>query len=222
MKSLFLVLVVGVFIVAGCQPNGNTAVINDDSGTGKNNAAICIRSSYLKEEASTAAKNSSSVFMGEILEHSGDTVQEALAEDRKTTWGKVTLSDGKEGWIPESQIIRAATPGAVMADVALCSRPTIGTRTNRTLSKLDFVAITIQREDGWAEVVGKRVGAGALVSGWVSTEFISTKPSDVAVAVLYSRAMDIRDEDRQKEAMDKLKEAQELAISPLFQLATKK
>ncbi|BDD08721.1 hypothetical protein FUAX_11530 [Fulvitalea axinellae] len=142
--------------------------------------AICVYDGLsLRKEPKRQGKWVSSISLGEKVTFLGDTVKEG-----KVTYGKVKLSDGKEGWVSDYGIVTNAKAGAVMKESPVYRRPDMLTVTQTKFNMADLVAVG-EEKDGWVSVVGKK----RTKKGWLRAEDITTDSKEVTAAVLLSKEL---------------------------------
>jgi len=175
--------------------------------------AICLwKEVAIRETPSEKGKYATSIYLGENLTALADTASD-ITKGRKVIYRKVTLTDGSQGWVREDFIAIDGKAAAFLRDAALYKRPDIMTTSGKNFARMDFVAITKTSEDGWSEVIGKRVGDSWFSSGWVKSEHLTQRPVDVAFSVFYAKAMELSDEAKRVEEISKLIDNNDLSTS---------
>jgi hypothetical protein len=190
-----LLLIINLFLLAlmtSCDSKSKKTVVNDLDDDSKL-LGICIwKEVSIKDMPSEKGKYLSTIYLGERFEVLEDTASE-LVKDRRYKYSKVKLTDGTEGWTLSQFVALNGIPAAFLKETTTYKRPDLMTATKKNFHTIDFVALINQTDDGWAEVIGKRVGDSWFTSGWVRNENLSYKKEDVRVSVLYTKAMEIKD-----------------------------
>lgn len=142
----------------------------------------------LREEAGRSGANNeylTSIYFGEKVELLGESKE---IDSERRTYIKVRLSDGQEGWVHQYLFSENATLAAITQDAKVYRRPDLMTLKDDIFELGEIVAASEQRND-WIRVSGKE----KTKSGWIKGgESISRESKDVAVAVLYERAMQMK------------------------------
>jgi hypothetical protein len=213
MKSLFFFACIGAWLLlVSCSSNSsstenteNSTLSNattESSSTLENKTnspveavAVLDKVSVL-ETPTEKGKWLTSASLGEKFTLLGETTTDN-SSSKPREYTKVRLQDGKEGWV-RSDLIVPNGKCVVIRDleVPIFSRPDMLTKTNKSFSKLDVVAIKSTKDNTWMEVVGKRKGGEWLESGWVKSGHHTELEVDLAVAVYYHKAMAMKEQDK--------------------------
>ncbi|MFL5730370.1 MAG: hypothetical protein ACJ75J_12860, partial [Cytophagaceae bacterium] len=124
--------------------------------------------------------------LGESVVFLKESVEETT--DKKRTFHKVRLSDGKEGWVQGEFIVPNATGAAITETTSIYSRPELTTASKNSFEPFDIIAV-ISEKDGWIEVIGKRRAGTWIDKGYIKHKGYSQSDKDIAVAVCVSRAL---------------------------------
>ena len=161
--------------------------------------AVCIWDKVsVREAPSKKGKWITSLSIGESLTYLGiDSVV------GKNTYVKVLLNDGNEGWAREDFIVNNAKPAVVLGDIDLYSRPDLLTKTGKKFSMMDIVS-SIEKQDDWMQIKGKRTNGKWIENGWVKAQHISFESVDIATAKFAKQALEIEDPHKKVEAIDEI------------------
>ena len=163
------------------------------------NAAVCIWDKVsVRESAGEKAKWITSLSIGESL-----TYMNVDSTIDKKTYSKVLLNDAKEGWTRKEFLVVDAKPAVVLGDIALYSRPDLLTKTDKKFSMMDIIA-SIESQDDWMNVKGKRSEGKWIEDGWVKAQHISFEAVDIATAKFAKQALSIEDQDKKIEAINEI------------------
>lgn len=198
-----------ILLLIFCEKKDVQTIQNDAAQTSTEvlveKIAVCIwDQGAVREDANKKAKWLSSMALGEIVSYLGESKKDS--SDNNTLYHKIKLSDEKIGWVSDYVIEIDAKPAVIINDISLYRRPDLLTVTDQKLSRIEVVAIK-NSENEWSEIVASE----KKKKGWIQNAQVSLKAEDIAVAVLYSKAMKEKDPIKQKE---KLKE---LATNSAFQ-----
>jgi hypothetical protein len=199
--SLFLktyMLAVGMAVIlSSCNSSSvetaksNTAdtaqTATENTAVSQEAKAICIwDKASLVDKPEKAGKWLSSVSLGESVVFLNETIEETT--DRKRTFHKVRLSDGKEGWVQGEFVVPNATGAAVTETTVIYSRPNLTSVSKNSFEPFDIIAV-LSEKDGWVEVVGKRKTGTWIDKGFIKHKAYSQSEKDIAVAIYVSRAL---------------------------------
>jgi hypothetical protein len=202
-SSLFLkasMLALGAAVIlSSCNSSSvetvksNTADTAQAQTTAENTAvspeakAICIwDKASLVDKPEKAGKWLSSVSLGESVVFLNESTEET--SDKKRTFHKVRLSDGKEGWVQGEFVVPNATGAAVTETCAIYSRPNLTSVSKNSFEPFDIIAV-LSEKDGWIEVIGKRRAGTWIDKGFIKHKAYSQSEKDIAVAIYVSRAL---------------------------------
>ncbi len=197
--KLFSIAALCVIAIVACKSK------QGDSGSSQISAgdlkqSVCVwDKAALKDSPTAQGKWLASVNRGEKFKYLGDT-QDDNSGSKPVTYHKIQLQDGKEGWIQGDFVVLKGKAAAIVQDAVIYSRPDLLTKTDKSFSKFDIVAIKAVQDD-FIEVVGKRKDGKWIESGWIKPAGVTIADIDVAVASLTLRAMAITDEDKRDEAL---------------------
>jgi len=213
MKLYYLILMTAA--IFSCTSNENKTVSSDSDieegevikEVSKQETAICIWDQVsVRKEPGAKTTYLTALSIGESLTYlGGDTVID------KKTYVKVLLNDGEEGWSRVDFLVPNARSAVMLSDVSLYSRPDLLTKTDKLFSAMDIVA-SIEVNEDWMNVKGKRAEGKWLDEGWVKTENVSFDPVDIATAKFATKALELQGEE-QVEALRELISNQDLTNS---------
>ncbi len=223
MKNLHLPLFSAlVFIAAACsskvdQSTADTSdPVEEPAVVKQEKPAVCIwKAVGVRETPEDKGKYLTTIYLGEKVTALGDTASE-LVGNRRYQYLKLRLIDDTEGWVRSDFVAVDATPGAMLKEATIYKRPDMMTSTEKSFNQMDFVAISNSSGDGWAEVIGKRLGDAWFSSGWVKSENLTTQPTDVAFSVFYTKAMEIEDEAERHAEIAELLQNTDLSSSTFY------
>lgn len=130
----------------------------------------------------------------------------------KKTYAKIALNDGKEGWTRTDLIVVNAKAAVMINDTDIYSRPDLLTKSEKKFSKMNIVA-SMNTQDSWNEVKGKRSEGTWVDEGWIKTSNLSFEPVDIATAKFAMKALEIKDEDDKLKALNEILENVDLSSS---------
>lgn len=198
LNACTLLLGAGV-IFSSCKSSSNETANNnsaDSSAAKANNTtsvpveakAICIwdKASLIDKPEIKNGKWMSAISLGESVTYLEESVEETT--DKKRTFHKVRLSDGKEGWVQGEFVVPNATAAAITETTSLYSRPDLSTVSKNSFEPFDIIAV-ISEKDGWIEVIGKRRAGTWIDKGYIKHKGYSQSEKDIAVAIYVSRAL---------------------------------
>lgn len=141
----------------------------------------------IKETPSEKGKYVTSVYLNENIQLTGDTASEKSGSKRNH-YHKVTLSDGKSGWIREEFIAIDVQPAAIkVTATAVYKRPDAATVTDKTFNWTNYIVVK-KAEGNFLEVQGKIPGEKWFTSGFIIASSVSYDKLDVEYAALKCRA----------------------------------
>lgn len=216
-KNAFLILLSLLFYACGTkdekanESTAETVATEETVSTAK--PAVCIwKEISVKETPEEKGKYKTSIYLGEKITALEDT-SSSLSGSKTVRFRKVQLTDGTQGWVREDFIALNGTPAAFTKDAVIYKRPDMMTTSGKNFQKMDFVAIKNTVDGGWAEVIGKRAGDSWFSSGWVKSDALTSAQADVAFSVFYVKAMDITDETKRAEELEKIIQNPDLSES---------
>ena len=161
--------------------------------------AVCIWDKISVRETPDAKGNYvTAISVGETLTYLGED-----STNGDKTYAKVMLNDGKEGWALKSFIVNDAKSAVALTDVNLYSRPDLLTKTDKEFKMMDIVA-SVEVQDEWMKITGRRSGGKWIDEGWVKSENISFDAVDIASAKFAQEALAIEDENERIESLKEL------------------
>jgi len=201
MKTLPVILIL-VFAIACNKPSDQTVSSPDSTATAATPTAEPVNVVIwgevgVRETPSDKGKYLTSVYLGEHVQVPGDTASEVSGKKRNH-FRKVTLSDGKSGWVRDEFIATDVHPAAVTANAQMYKRPDLATVTEKVFMIGDFVVVR-KTENDFVEVTGKLMGDKWFTTGFIRSSIISYKEIDVEYAALKRRA--------EEETKEKIKSA---------------
>jgi hypothetical protein len=210
MKKLLNFALAFSLILVSCKGKKNADGTIESSD--EQSYAVCLwdRAS-LKEAPEEKGKWLESLSLGEKCEYLDDT-KEDNSGAKSVKYYKVKLQGGKEGWVQASLISLNSKPAAFNQDAEIYSRPDLLTKTNKTYSKMDIVAVKSTQGD-FIEVTGKRKDGKWIESGWVKSQNVTYSDIDIAVAKFGSKALRIEDKAKRTEAIKEIVENSDFSNS---------
>lgn len=168
--------------------NEAAAVESTTSGSGK---AICLWPKVGLRSGAGMGKDLdylATVYFGETVTPTGET-----EEANKSTYIKVRLSNGDEGWLKESLFALDATTQIATDDIDVYPRPDLMTYKGEKFERGNVIAVTGKTDGEWFEVFGLE----KKPKGWIrDVSNLSDNELDVTVGVLYNRAMQEKDKKK--------------------------
>ena len=203
-KSLIIFL--GVILIAAvtssCQKKQEQQVVKEEPKPiveeVKEVPSVCVwDGASVRADASMKAKWISAMALGEKVTWLGE--EKIDSTDKNRRFLKIRLSDGTEGWSSEYVIATDAKPAVVYKEAPVYRRPDLLTVTDVVFEPMEIVAITGSDGD-WIEVVGKENAK----KGWIQSKLVSTKDTDVAVALLAGKALAEKKDEKKKEKLQSI------------------
>ncbi|MEO9967450.1 MAG: SH3 domain-containing protein [Reichenbachiella sp.] len=192
------------FFLMSCSSNteNSTTAATEDASVEEvteplTSPAVCIWDKIVVR--ATPAKDGKYVTrlsVGESLTYLG---KDSTVDEK--TYAYVLLNDGKEGWAISDFIVNNAKPAVVVTDINMYSRPDLLTKTEKVFKMMDIVS-SIEVQEDWMKIKGRRSGAKWMDEGWVKSENISFEAVDIAGAKFALEALAIEDEDKRREALN--------------------
>ena len=202
LNTVMLFALVAMF---GCKSSNSGTSGNDSLGNKESvketTYAVCLWDKVaLKESPDAQGKWLASIALGEKCTYL-DQTKEDNTGTKTVTYYKIRLMDGKEGWAQSDLISLDSKPAALTQDADIYSRPDLLTKTNRSFSKMDIVAVKSTQND-FIEVIGKRKEGKWIESGWIKANNVSYADVDIAVAKFASKALMIEDKEKRIQALN--------------------
>jgi uncharacterized protein YgiM (DUF1202 family) len=195
-----------IFLLTACSQTEKTATTDEaveesearaegGEASAQPLAAVCVWDNLsVRAEPNAKSKYITSISIGETLTLLGESAVDST--DNNRAYAKVSLADGKEGWAQSLLVIEGGMAAVFTDDVSIYKRPDLLTKSDKSFSQMDIVAIKSLQDD-WAEVVGKR-------TGWVKKENLSPKPVDIAAAKFGRIALNEKDMEKRKQAISEI------------------
>lgn len=221
----FLLAVTMLFLWNGCGSETQTPAdgteangeeTTDETGpASRENIAVSVWEGQILTDG-PAGKWMATIAFGEEMTLQGE---EQVNEEKKKTFEKVALADGKIGWVRQDLIAKNAQLGAVIETAQLYKRPGVSNITDDKLEPGELVVVS-QVQDQWTEVKGKNNSAHKRKEGWVLGEgLVTTDQIDLAVAVMITKAQAELNPLKRKEAFMAILDNTSYANSKFMPLA---
>lgn len=190
--SCTLLLVLFMFACgdeSGSSEEGDAAAeasMEADSEPESDPVAVCLWGKVgLRENPGTSTKDNkylATIVFGETVTLTGESVE--AKDDR--TYLKVELSDGEQGWVHEYLFAVKSTLAAATSPIEVYRRPDLLTAKGERFEAGQLVAMVPGDNPDWVEVFGQE----KKIQGWAQKgQSMSEDKIDVAVSVLYGKAM---------------------------------
>ena len=165
--------------------------------------AVCIWDKVsLKESPSDKGKWLASLSLGEKCTYLDDSKEDNSGK-KPVTYYKVKLQDNQEGWVQSDFVILKSKPAVFIKDAEIYSRPDLLTKTNKSFSIMDIVAVKSEQGE-FVEVAGKRKAGKWIETGWIKPANVSYTDVDIAVAKYGSKALEISDRQKRNVALNEI------------------
>lgn len=151
----------------------------------KGSEAVCLMDISVRETPSRKGKWITSISIGEKVTYMGEKTEDPKS---KKLYYKVKLIDGKQGWTRADFFVVNAKVGVLLEDASVYKRPSLVTKTDKSYSKMDIIAV-ISNQEGWIHVKGKRSKGKYIEEAWIKSSEISSSPIDIATAKFAAIAM---------------------------------
>lgn len=144
----------------------------------------------LRETPAKDGKFVARVNMGETF-----TTSDSSDWSEEDEYVFVELKGGQSGYILNRLVQTKAVPLAIHSDAVIHSRPDELTRTDKTFSRMDIVALVDAKEEyAWLKVKGRTPGDKWFKEGWIKADRGTQNPIDIAVASLVNKALEEKDD----------------------------
>lgn len=163
----------------------------DATPVAEEKSAVCVIDGLgLRNAVGKSAKFVSSLALGETVKLVGDSEKDEAGKE----WQKVTLSDGKTGYVSINGLVAAAQIAAVKDEAVVYKRPDLLTAMPTKVPCMTIVAVS-QQKDQWYQAVGE----GHKQIGWIRKDSITLDKDDVTTAILATKKL------REKDGLDQAK-----------------
>ncbi len=221
-QTIILVLLIVILSACRSRDTGSTLLADAIQNEASEDAGLCMwKEIAVRETPAEKGKYLTSIYLGEKLTVFDDTVSENV-NGKKTVYRHIELIDGTKGWVRVDLIATSAVAASFSKESTVYKRPDLMTATAKAFQPMDFVAVKTVLENGWTEVIGKRVGDNWFTSGWIRNENLVKADNDVAFAVFYNRAMENKDPAKQYTELQTLLANEELSSSVFFETLSQK
>jgi hypothetical protein len=204
MKKIIYVLMI-FQLAAACGKNSNQGINQDQEKTeGNRSQAVCIWDEIsVRETPEKGGKWITSMMKGETIVATGAS---SVDSAENVTYLKVELKDGTVGWSSANYIVVNAIPAVFFKEGEIYSRPDLLTKTKKSFSPLDIVAVTDNASGGdeWKQVIGKRKEGKWIETAWIEPSAISYDPKDLALAKTIQQVLIIEDESERLDEINNL------------------
>jgi hypothetical protein len=196
---IILSMIVFAAMINGCQKTEEKKVAQKPpeppAPEVKEVPAVCIwDQASVRADASAKAKWISAMALGEKVTWLGEEKVDSSSKNRR--YLHIRLSDGTEGWASEYVIATDAKPAVVYKEAPIYRRPDLLTVTESVFDPMEIVAI-VGNDGDWIDVIG----AENKKKGWIQSKLVSKNETDVAVALLTSKALAEKNEEKRKEKL---------------------
>lgn len=208
-SSLLSLLLLAV--VCSCGSNANQSSSEESLSTEAEDSKLEGVSVWdqvsVRAEPGAKTTYKTALSIGESFIYTG---QDSVVEEK--TYAKIQLNDGEEGWSRKDFLVPGAKAAVIMDDASLYSRPDLLTKTDKSFSAMDIVA-SIETQDEWMNIRGKRADGSWLDEGWVKAENVSFNAADIATAKFASKALNLEDKEEKIKAIQEIVQNQDLGES---------
>lgn len=206
--NLFLLACLLMFVFASCKTDSKEAdadevedEVVDDADASDSEAGVTLSTwegHSAKETPGNDGKWVATLAFGEELTLLNETETDAKSGKE---YEKVKLLDGKEGWVRADFIAKGATLAASTQDAQIYKRPGISNISDDMILTGTVVVIKA-RKDEFSQFIARNDAANKRKEGWVlGDKALTTDETDVAAAVLYSKAMGEKVPEKRKEKL---------------------
>lgn len=214
----FAILTCLAFLLSNCSsnPQSNNESASEDTSDATNAPAkvvfqvdaVCIWDKIaVRKSPDPKGKWITSLSIGETLTYLGI---DSAAGDK--TYANIQLNDKSQGWAIKDFIVPNGKPVAMLKDADLYSRPDLLTKTDKKFSKMDIVS-SIEQQDDWIKVRGKRSEGKWIEEGWVKGMNISYDGVDIATAKFAKQAYALENTDERVQALKDIIDNSDLSDS---------
>jgi len=201
----FFIVAVGLLLISckGKKTDSTTVVDSTGKVVEEPLYAVCIMDRIsLKDAPTDKAKWQASLNCGEKCTYLNDTKEDKTGK-KPVTYFKIQLQNKQEGWVQSDFVVLKSRPATFIKDADMYSRPDLLTKTGKSYSSMDIVAVKSQLGD-FIEVAGKRKTGKWIESGWVKLSNVSYNDIDIAVANYANKAMSIEDKEKRNKAINEI------------------
>jgi hypothetical protein len=216
-KNLFfgLIATIVLLIAASCSgkkgSSGTENTSGDSTGTTASFAVCVWDRTPVKDTPDEKGKWLASLNLGEKCTYLDDT-EEVNNGTKTTTYYKIKLLDGKEGWAQSDLVILNSRPAVFIQNADIYSRPDLLTKTTNLFTKMDIVAVK-STQNGFVEIVGKRKEGKWIEKAWVKEANLTYTDVDIAVAKFAVKAIELTDKTKRMEAINTILNNSDLSSS---------
>lgn len=198
----FSIFVLAISFFVSCKsktPQTAEGTVIQDSPA----VAVCIWDKVsLKDSPTDKGKWLASVSLGEKCIYLDDTKEDNSGK-KPVTYYKVQLQDKQEGWVQSDFVILKSKPAVIIKEAELYSRPDLLTKSGKSFSAMDIVAVKSEQGD-FIEVAGKRKAGKWIETGWIKPANVTYTDVDIAVAKFGAKAIEISDRQKRNAALNEI------------------
>jgi len=171
----------------------------DATPVAEEKTAVCVIDGLgLRNAVGKSAKYVSSLALGESVKLVGDPEKDEAGKE----WQKITLSDGKAGYVSCNGLVAGAQIGAIKDEAMVYKRPDLLTAQTNKVPFMTIVAVS-QQKDQWLQAVGE----GKKQIGWIRKDSVTLEKEDVTTAILATKKL------REKDGLDQAKKIEAIAAA---------
>lgn len=160
----------------------------------------------VRETAGEKGKFLTTVYLNEEMTPASDTVSE-VSGGKRVRYQKVTLSDGKTGWVRSDLIGVNVYAGAIANEAPIYKRPEEAAITTQKFHSRDYVVAKIFNPSAeWVEVTGKRAEDKWFTTGYIKQVQVYFTPLEANYAAITRRAREETNADMKAVLEQQLKD----------------
>lgn len=198
----FSIAVLAISLFVSCKSK-NPQTTSESTVQDSPAVAVCIWDKVsLKESPADKGKWLASLSLGEKCTYLDDSKEDNSGK-KPVTYYKVQLLDKQEGWVQSDFVILKSKPATIVKEAEVYSRPDLLTKTNKSFSAMDIVAVKSEQGD-FIEIAGKRKAGKWIETGWIKPANVSYTDVDIAVAKYGGKALEITDRQKRNAAINEI------------------
>lgn len=210
-----------LFLFSSCEniKNNGNAEENDSlseeniSNIEKESPVICLWSAVsLRETPTSKGKWITTIYLGEKGTYFGEKSTDSTDANKPIDYIKIKLIDGKEGWIAARFMAINAKSYVFEENSALYKRPDILSESKNEFKRMQYV-VSLEEKEDWIKVKGIDASINWYREGWVKKNILTDDEIDIATAILTTKAITEKENNKKLEALNEILENTNLSSS---------
>jgi len=216
MKTNVTLFVFAILLLNNCSPSpstGGESTAETPTDNGPILSTFCLWGELgVREAAGDKAKYLSSIYLGEQVTLTSDS-----AVDGTHTWNKITMSDGKSGWVRGDFLGKNKLAAATTRETRVYKRPDLATITDQTFPAIEFLAAD-PAVNGWVHIKGKISGQKWFTEGFIQESALTFDKTEAEFAALYKRMSETENETVRGAIMSQLETTTEFQTISFYSM----